>query len=207
MKYTRQNYENDLTSPRIQHTASEEHFQAFYEELGRCPKQKKQNHPEHTDFVTPRGFILELGCHVGFNLIKFARMGYTVLGVDISYTLLEEARRRIWREPEEVRNRIGLLQAWIEKLELTKKYETIILTEVLEHVIDPISILIKAHSLLTDDGLCYISVPVERTGTNSHVRGIDRCSLEIMLEAADLVPHHWYQTEITLQVSVKKNES
>lgn len=173
MNYTQKDYEDDLVNPEVPHVKSKERFEAFYEQLGRGEVQKAQQYVAfRADWIQPQGEIIELGCHVGFNLIRYARMGYKITGVDISSTLLEEANRRRLSEDRDVCERITLIKSWIEDLNLDKKFDSIILTETLEHVIDPLPIMEKAKSLLKPDGQLFITTPSFKWGNNSHVRGI-----------------------------------
>jgi len=186
-KYTRASYLNDLYSKEIRHTDSREHFEAFHEELGRDLVQLNQNlRTAKMKFVKPKGKVIELGCHCGFNLIHFAEQGYDVTGVEISSTLIDEANRRISELDEDVRNRITIIHSWIEDLETDEKYDTIILTDVLEHVINPLHVLQKAKSILSDDGLIYINVPAIKTGTNAHLRGINSEEILELLRLSSL---------------------
>lgn len=52
--------------------------------------------------------------------------------------------------------------------ELKKKFNTIFLTEVLEHLKNPLYLLAQVYDLLEDDGICYISIPYTEIGPNHH---------------------------------------
>jgi len=62
-----------------------------------------------------------------------------------------------------------------KKISLDKKYKTIFLMEVLEHIKNPLYLMSQAHDLLEDDGICYIMVPYtkldlkRKEGLSSHV--------------------------------------
>ncbi|HYR84776.1 MAG TPA: class I SAM-dependent methyltransferase [Terriglobia bacterium] len=173
MPYGRDDYLKDLKDSSMPHIRSRERFRDFYDELGRDPVQKAQTcQPERLGFVEPRGRIIELGCHVGFNLVHYARQGFQIDGVDLSEVLLREAEKLIAKEPAEVASRIKLIHAFIEDLPPDPKYDTVLLLETLEHVIDPLPIVLKATELLAPDGTIFISAPSTRVGTYSHVRGV-----------------------------------
>jgi 2-polyprenyl-3-methyl-5-hydroxy-6-metoxy-1,4-benzoquinol methylase len=175
MNYTRKDFESDLKNPDMPHIKDPERFVAFYEELGRGEIQRNQQVvPKRLKFIEPFGTILELGCHVGFNLVHFAKLGHFVTGVDISSTLLEEAQRRKDALPEEIGNRITLIHSDILDLGDLGKFDTIVLTEVLEHVIEPFSILKKAVEYMSRTSKIYVSAPNQQIGNFSHVRGIKR---------------------------------
>jgi len=175
MEYTRKDYLADLKSDSVRHTESVEHFQAFYDELGRDPVQHVQKFKARKmSFVVPKGRILELGCHWGFNCFHYAEAGFSVVGVDISETLIALANEKLSAHLRKSDLDLCFINSWIENLDVNElgKFDTIILTDTLEHVIDPLPVLQKAKDLLADDGKIYISCPVANTGTNSHVRGI-----------------------------------
>ncbi len=173
MKYGREEYLSDLENPTMPHVQSRTRFQEFYDELGRDPIQTKQKcELERLNFVVPKGNIIELGCHIGFNLIYYARKGYNIVGVDVSTVLLAEAARLVSLENNDTQARIQLITGFIEDLDLDPIFETVLLLETLEHVIDPEPIVAKAASMLAPGGKLYISAPSERVGTFSHVRGL-----------------------------------
>ena len=189
MNYTSKNYKEDLFSKEIQHTKSRERFEAFYTELGKGTIQKAQGYiPWRTDWIQPLPGkrILELGCHVGFNCIHYAKKGFYCTGVDISQTLIDEARKKSLSMGPDINGRITLIKSFIEDLELEPVYGTILLTETLEHVIDPLPVLIKAREFLLDDGIIFVTAPNKNTGNNSHVRGVPKLLLELLCEKADL---------------------
>ena len=172
----------------MKHIKNKERFKNFYDELGKEAIQKRQQVvPKRIKFIEPRGRIIELGCHCGFNSIYYAKQGFSTIGVDISDTLIEEANRRLSECNFEVKSRCKFICADIEDLgqefiNKEGKFETILLTEVLEHCIDPDKLIEKAVSLLSEDGKIYISAPVMRVGTYSHVRGIKEKYLQSQMK-------------------------
>jgi len=48
------------------------------------------------------GPVLELGCGTGRITLQLARAGLTVTGIDISTEMLDQARRKLAREPRRV---------------------------------------------------------------------------------------------------------
>ena len=77
-KYNKIHYLEDLKSPEMKHIKDKERFKNFYNELGKDPIQLKQQVvPRRIHFINPRGKIIELGCHCGFNSIKYAKEGHT----------------------------------------------------------------------------------------------------------------------------------
>lgn len=192
MKYNKKQFEKDLQDPKFSHTKTKNRFADFYNELGKMPQQKKQKYVGwRMDWIEPDGEILELGCHVGFNLIYYARKGFNITGVDLSQSLIDEARKRISKQPREVRERITIVKSFIEKLKVEKRYDTILLTETLEHVINPIPIMKKTREFLKRDGKLYITSPDKLVGNSSHVRGISRIYVTKLLASVGMKPVHF----------------
>tara|TARA_Y100001973_G_C5179006_1_gene323732 strand:- start:183 stop:827 length:645 start_codon:yes stop_codon:yes gene_type:complete len=191
-KYNKKHYLEDLKSPEMKHIKDKERFKNFYDELGKeTIQQQQQVVPKRIKFIEPSGKIIELGCHCGFNSIHYAKLGFSVIGVDISDTLIEEANRRLSKCSSEVKNRCKFICTDIEDLgqefiNKEGKFETIILTEVLEHCIDPDKLIEKSVSLLSESGKIYISAPMIRIGTYSHVRGIEKKYLQDQMKKNNL---------------------
>lgn len=99
--------------------------------------------------------ILDLGCGEGYLLSHFKDAGWNVLGLDFS----DEGVRR--HNP----HLIGSLVKGnvYEKLEILIKnnenYDVIFLGNILEHVIDPLSLILKCSNLLRSDGILVVTVP------------------------------------------------
>ena len=162
------------------HIKDPKRFKAFYEELGNDPKQLAQQVvARRIAFIQPQGSIIELGCHAGFNSLFWAEQGHCCVGVDIAQTLIDEAERRRSRLSPEVRERVSFIQSDILDLDSKGigKFDTVILTEVLEHVIEPDSIVEKAMEFMRPSSKMYIAAPSKRIGTYAHVRGISETYL------------------------------
>jgi len=78
-------------------------------------QQRNQCYQHHRMcYLVPKGEVLELGCHIGFNLIYYAGQGFNCTGVEISQSLIDIAEERIAIQPQEIQNRITLVKSWIE---------------------------------------------------------------------------------------------
>lgn len=205
MDYTVEDYKSDLKNSDIPHIKSREHFQAFYNELGKHPVQHNQVYQSgRMNFVKPKGSILELGCHWGFDLVYWATLGFHCTGIDVSETLIEYGNGMMDKLQPEIRDRIKLICGWIEDYQPTQLFDTIVLTETLEHVIDPLPILQKAVKCMKVSSLIYISAPAKRVGTFSHVRGINEQEMGLLLRQSGLQAIEWNadveDTKVTAQL-------
>src|SRR5438132_5608848 len=69
--------------------------------------------------------VLELGCGTGRVLIPTARAGVEIVGLDRSPGMLEECRRRLRQEPEEVRARVELIQGDMCRFSLGRAFSLV----------------------------------------------------------------------------------
>lgn len=99
--------------------------------------------------------ILDLGCGEGFLVNEAVEKGYQVTGVDFSSFGVEK-----WN-PEILKNCVfGNVYDFLSRnKESEEKYDVCILRNVLEHVIDPPSLLRQIFDVLCDDGIALITVP------------------------------------------------
>lgn len=98
--------------------------------------------------------ILDIGCSNGELAAELQKRGHTVDGIDISAQALDHARPNL---------RAGYSfditsDEW--PLELRhKKYDTIIISEVIEHLFEPSELMRKALLLLRDRGCMVVTTP------------------------------------------------
>ena len=98
--------------------------------------------------------VLDVGCGNGIISMHLGRLGYNVLGVELSEDALEVAKRNNDLENVEFR------QENAEKLQLEGlKFDVVICSEVLEHLFEPENLLLPLHALLKDDGIFIATVP------------------------------------------------
>jgi SAM-dependent methyltransferase len=96
--------------------------------------------------------ILEVGCGGGHVLRLFPQSDLT--GVDVSGEMLRKAQRNLCRYS------VRLLKGELHELDLPDaSFDRVICTEVLEHTLDPESILEGIHRLLRPDGRAVITFP------------------------------------------------
>lgn len=100
--------------------------------------------------------VLDIGCGTGEyltiplgSLIK----NIEILGIDNDRKSIEYARTK------NTFQNVKFECTFIEKLEKNLKYDFIILSEVLEHLNDPDSMLIEIRELLSPEGICLITIP------------------------------------------------
>jgi ubiquinone/menaquinone biosynthesis C-methylase UbiE len=104
--------------------------------------------------------VLDVGCSQGIVPILLAREGIDVIGIDTSHGAIEEATLYMASEPSHVRDKIEFVNADFLTHEFQElKVETIVISEVLEHLVQPQSFIDAAAKLLPTDGRLVITVP------------------------------------------------
>ncbi len=95
--------------------------------------------------------LLDLACGDGFMTEMFASHFRQVVGVDASSRHIAEARKRV--------PGVRFFESLIEEFETDEKFESVFLLDILEHVVDPMQVLRKAASFLSDSGVLIVHVP------------------------------------------------
>ncbi|WP_215734801.1 class I SAM-dependent methyltransferase [Geobacter grbiciae] len=99
--------------------------------------------------------VLEVGCAAGSqSKVMKEQFGCSVTGVEIDADAANEASRYCDK----------IITGNIESLDMLEtfkkeKYDVAIFADVLEHLYDPVAVLIKVSDLLTDDGYLVVSIP------------------------------------------------
>lgn len=159
------------------HLAGSNEYQSYYRTMrgGVCPEPEVfTRHHFVKRFASIRRLILErkhktildLGCLDGWQLLNLAAHGVKGVGVDLCEEALAVARERANKWGFHLR----FIQAPIEEeqAELYQVdanglnpilFDAVILSEVLEHVLDPLACLKTAARHLAKGGIVYVSVP------------------------------------------------
>lgn len=95
--------------------------------------------------------LLDMPCGDGALTAMLAPSFSRVVGLDASSKHLELAKKTL--------PNVKFHEALIEDFETDERFSTITLLNILEHVVDPISVLQKAASLLEEDGVLLVHVP------------------------------------------------
>jgi 2-polyprenyl-3-methyl-5-hydroxy-6-metoxy-1,4-benzoquinol methylase len=108
--------------------------------------------------------VLELGCG-GSGFLRLLVDDYICEAVDINPKWIDLGRVRL---PE-----VKYTFSMVEDFESLHKFSTVIMMEILEHVLDPIVVIQKAFDLLELGGLALVSVPLAGgpwDHTDNHLR-------------------------------------
>ncbi len=101
------------------------------------------------------GTMLDIGCGEGFSMSWFHKQGWSVKGLDYSRAGMSRMNPHLLDHLE-----TGDLQNLIQdKIAGNEKYDLLWLTNVLEHVVDPIALLDQAEKLVAPSGCLVVTVP------------------------------------------------
>lgn len=103
--------------------------------------------------LPPKSCILDIGCHTGTFGKILIQLGHQVTGIDKNEEALEIARK----------NGLNVILGDIEDYKvlssINKQFDVILLMDVLEHLLSPVEVLKRLHSLLKIDGCLIITGP------------------------------------------------
>jgi SAM-dependent methyltransferase len=104
--------------------------------------------------------VLDIGCSQGIASVLLARERREVVGVDREEAALEFARARLTAEDDETQARLSFVRADASSLPFDDAtFDTVLLGEILEHLIDPAAVLAEVVRVLRDGGVCVITTP------------------------------------------------
>jgi 2-polyprenyl-3-methyl-5-hydroxy-6-metoxy-1,4-benzoquinol methylase len=97
----------------------------------------------------PRGRVLEIGSAGGFFLEVARERGYEVHGVELSGWMADRSRERLGKN--------AVTTGTIEDLKAPRgSFDVVALWDVVEHLEDPLPVLVRARELLKPDGLLVL---------------------------------------------------
>lgn len=134
-----------------------------------------------------KGKLLEIGSGEGFILELFEKNGFEVLGIEPSEKNVELINEKLSKG----KCKHGFVE---DKFIDDKKFDVIIMSHVLEHVIDSREILEKLKNVLSDQGYLFIEVPncgskkylEESILTQPHIHHFTKQSIQKLLESLEL---------------------
>ncbi|TET31577.1 MAG: methyltransferase domain-containing protein [Planctomycetota bacterium] len=104
--------------------------------------------------------ILDVGCSQGITSILLGREEKSVLGLDVDASVINDARNHLNDEEAIVQKNVEFYCADFLSYNFEdNKFETILITEVLEHLQCPEEFISQAHRLLVQGGRLIITVP------------------------------------------------
>jgi len=122
---------------------------------GKKPHHRDPNYAEELDTIArfkPSGRFLDVGCNIGMLLRHIKQRQWTAVGVDPSPSLTKIARE--WQGVQVYNCFLNELPASEEK-----SFDVVALSDVFEHIAEPLPFLADVKRFLRDDGILYVKVP------------------------------------------------
>lgn len=128
--------------------------------------------------VVRGGRLLEIGCGNGGMTKQVARQVQAVTAMDVSAVSLAVLRNR------ELPN-VQIVEGLVEEVCLTERYQWIVLSEVIEHVREPASVLARCLSWLAPGGQLLITTPNGPWQSEEHLHEFDMPSFVHLLSTLE----------------------
>ncbi len=139
--------------------------------------------------------VLEIGCAEAGNLKPFVDMGCKATGIDISCTRIELAKAFYKDHPN--RENLTLICEDIYKVNPDKKYDVIIMRDVIEHIPNQEIFLGFVKNFLNSDGRFFLAFPPWQNPFGGHQQ-ICRSKLLSVLPWFHLFPYTFYRFVLKL---------
>ena len=125
---------------------------------GKAAHHRDPNYVEEAHFIRrykPTGRFLDVGCHTGMLLRHVRRLGWTAVGVEPSPTLAKLATEGFGHD---------VYNCFLYELPNHERgaFDVIALSDVFEHIVEPLDFLRHVNRYLAADGVLYIKVPNAR---------------------------------------------
>lgn len=122
---------------------------------GKAAHHRDGNYMEELRLIKryrPTGRFLDVGCNMGMLLRHVRRMGWTAVGVEPSPTVSKLAAER---------HQLQVYNCFLHELPEHERgsFDVIALSDVLEHIVEPIEFLRQVDRWLAPRGVVYIKVP------------------------------------------------
>ena len=115
--------------------------------------------------------ILDVGCSQGLVCMLLGREGLNCIGIDNEQVAIDYANKELKKEESAVQKRVVFQIAEGSNLPFENDYfDTVILTEILEHLIQPERVLSEVKRVLRDGGKVIITVPYGLNPDPDHKR-------------------------------------
>lgn len=168
-------------------------MEAYYGKLGDQFMRETQSRIHWICAQVKGRRVLDVGCSQGIVPLLLAREGCQVTGVDTSPQAIEEAKAYLAAEPAHIQQNVTYINSDFLALDtLEIEPDTVVISEVLEHLVRPELFIEKARDLLKQGGRLVITVPF---GVNDF---IDHKHTFYLMEPFRLLAEHLQIVEVKM---------
>ena len=144
-----------------------------------------------------KGKVLDIGCQRGGYCYNIKQAGMDIVGIDISHGYLKMAKDKV---PE-----AGFALADAQYLPFEDaSFDTVLLSEILEHVNDEERVVAEVTRVLKPDGVVFVTVPAYEEPSEEHVRFLTKDRLAVLFEPFCLSFQDNFKVRSTILVARKK---
>lgn len=140
--------------------------------------------------------MLDVGCGEGFSLSYFREQGWCVKGFDFSEAGVD-AQNPGCRDALVVGDIFELLE---KEISAGFKYDVVWLQNVLEHVLDPVALLVSLKALLSPDGVAVVTVPNDFSSVQREALSLGHIKQEFWVALPD---HLSYFDHVSLPATAR----
>ena len=141
----------------------------YRREIGDPAAQDRARDRVHWMVRATQGVTLDVGCSQGISTLLAAREGRAVMGVDIEEAALERARDDRAEESAGVQDRCCFVRSDGAVLPVADhSVDTVILGEVIEHLLDPAAVLAEVARVLRPGGVVALTTPFGHSPHHDH---------------------------------------
>ena len=150
---------------------SDQVYKAYYGELG---ERRRQYTKTRVDWIIENVIgerVLDVGCSQGICSIFLGGKGKKVLGIDLNEESIQFAQEKLQQNADKINGTVTFEKRDFLEWDFSpNKFDTIIMTQVLEHLENPCSFIEKAMSLLEENGRLIVTVPFGINEAPDHKR-------------------------------------
>lgn len=158
-------------------------YAAYIGEMGENFKQQTRDRIEWIlKQIQDKETVLDIGCSQGIVSILCAEQGAKVTGIEIQKENYDFANQLLRTEYSHLSGKVNFINQDFMEYEEDKKYDAIILTEVLEHLPNAGNFLEHAATFLREEGIVVITVPFSYCDHPDHVYTFYLSSLVKLVE-------------------------
>ncbi|MGG3453185.1 methyltransferase domain-containing protein [Paenibacillus rhizolycopersici] len=133
--------------------------EAYYGGMGDQFSRKTRDRIHWTCSKVAGRNVLDIGCSQGIAELILAREGKTVVGIDIEESVIHYANETLDNQSDSVKKNVKYFVSSVFDFECDIKFDTVILTEVMEQFTSSAALLEKVKSFLVENGTIVITVP------------------------------------------------
>jgi len=132
--------------------------------------------------------VLDIGCAAGYALAALLKQGWSGVGIEVNHSTSEYARQKLG---------VPVLSS-LDELSATEQFDVILMSHVIEHIVDPSGLLKSVGAYLRPGGVLYIKAP---NYGSRQVRYLKRGSWLAFIP----LQHIWYFNSRSLRRLLRQN--